>query len=148
MRRPEVTIVLTLLAIFVVMIAVASGYPPTARLMPLTIGAPAALLTLWELKKQWQGAPAGASAKPSPPATRGFAWFIAFVLGIVACGFIIGGTAAVVAAQRFWLKESWRTALAGGVVAVAILAGGIERGLGQPLFEGVFTGWVQTWLGL
>lgn len=146
MRRPEMTIVLTLLATFAVMIAIASGYPPTARLMPLTVGAPAALLTLWELKKAWRAAPA-AAAKPSPQATRGFAWFIAFVLGIVAGGFIIGGTAAVVAAQRFWLKESWRTAIAGGAVALAVLAGGIERGLGQSLFEGVVTGWVETWLG-
>jgi hypothetical protein len=53
-----------------------------------------------------------------------------------------------VTAQRFWLRESWRTACIGGVAAFAVLAGGIERGLGQPLFEGVAREWARGWLGL
>ena len=77
-----------------------------------------------------------------------FAWFVAFVLAIVAGGFSIGGVAAVVVAQRFWLRESWRTSLIGGAVAFVVLVAGIDRGLGQPLFEGVVTGWVRGWLGI
>ena len=152
MRRPELAVTATLLAVFAGMVAIASGYPPAARLMPLTIGMPAALLTLWELRRTLAVAPdadaANRSATAQTSQTAGVAWLVAFVLGIVAGGFVIGGTAAVVAAQRFWLREPWRTALTGGVVALVILAGGIERGLGQPLFDGVVTGWVQTWLGL
>ncbi|HET9270991.1 MAG TPA: hypothetical protein VFO31_22595 [Vicinamibacterales bacterium] len=149
MRRPDLTVPVTLLAVFTLMIATAAGYPPSARLMPLTIGIPAALLTVWEMWRVWRAAPEG---EPSTRRRAGQAvalvWFTGFVLAIVAGGFIVGGIAAVVAVQRFWLRESWRTACVGGVVAFVVLAGGIERGLGQPLFEGVVTGWAQGWLGI
>ena len=115
--------------------------------MPLTIGMPAALLTVWELWRIWRAAPASSSGRRAGQVVA-LAWFIGFVLAIVAGGFIVGGIAAVVAVQRFWLRESWRTACVGGVVAFGVLAGGIERGLGQPLFEGVVTGWAQGWLGI
>ena len=29
-----------------------------------------------------------------------------------------------------------------------VLVAGIDRGLGQPFFEGVVTGWVRGWLGI
>lgn len=150
MRRPDLAVGLTLLAVFAGMVAIASGYPPAARLMPLTIGIPAALLTVWELARAWRGGPGEAAAGRAARASQaaGLAWFVAFVLAIVAGGFVAGGMAAVVAAQRFWMRESWRTACLGGIVAFAVLAGGIERGLGQPLFEGVVTGWARGWLGL
>lgn len=148
MRRRDLTVPVTLLAVFVLMMATATGYPPAARLMPLTIGVPAALLTAWEMWRIWRARPDGASSSPRAGQAVALAWFIGFVLAIVAGGFIVGGIAAVVAVQRFWLRESWRTACVGGVVALAVLAGGIERGLGQPLFEGVITGWAQGWLGI
>ena len=148
MRRHDLTVPVTLLAVFAVMIATAAGYPPAARLMPLTIGIPAALLTAWEIWRVWRNAPEGNSSSRRAGQAVALAWFIGFVLAIVAGGFIVGGIAAVVAVQRFWLRESWRTACVGGVVALVVLAGGIERGLGQPLFEGVVTGWAQGWLGI
>ena len=150
MRRPELTVAVTLLALFVGMVAIASGYPAAARLMPLTIGIPAALLAVWEVQREWRAGRGGdhAGRRSRTGQAAGFAWFIAFVLAIAAGGFVIGGIAAVVLAQRFWLRESWRTALLGGLVAFMVLAGGIERGLGQPLFEGVATGWARGWLGL
>jgi hypothetical protein len=149
MRRRDLTVPVALLAVFALMIATATGYPPAARLMPLTIGIPAALLTVWEMWRVWRATPDG---EPSSRRRAGQAvaltWFIVFVLAIVAGGFIVGGIAAVMAVQRFWLRESWRTACVGGVVAFVVLVGGIERGLGQPLFEGVVTGWAQGWLGI
>jgi hypothetical protein len=149
-RRPELAVAVTLLVVFVAMVAIASGYPAAARLMPLTIGIPAALLAVWEVQREWRAGRGGdhAGSRSRSGQAAGFAWFIAFVLAIVAGGFVIGGTTAVVVAQRFWLRESWRTALVGGVAAFVVLAGGIERGLGQPLFEGVMTGWVRGWPGL
>ena len=149
MRRPDLTVPVTLLAVFALMIATSAGYPPAARLMPLTIGIPAALLTVWEMSRVWRAAPKGEpSARRRGGQAVALAWFVGFVLAIVAGGFIVGGIAAVVTVQRFWLRESWRTACVGGVVAFVVLAGGIERGLGQPLFEGVVTGWAQGWLGI
>ena len=149
MRRRDLTVPVTLLAVFALMMATAAGYPPAARLMPLTIGVPAALLTAWEMWRIWRAAPekTSSSGRPAGQAVA-LAWFIGFVLAIVAGGFIVGGIAGVVAVQRFWLRESWRTACVGGVVALVVLAGGIERGLGQPLFEGVVPGWAQGWLGI
>ena len=148
MQRPDLTVPLTLLAVFALMIATATGYPPAARLMPLTIGIPAALLTVWELRRAWRATPGAPSSRRRAGQGVALVWFIGFVLAIVAGGFIVGGIAAVVAVQRFWLRESWRTACLGGVVAFVVLAGGIERGLAQPLFEGVVTGWAQGWLGI
>jgi hypothetical protein len=147
-RRPELAVGVTLVAIFVVMIVTATGYPAAARLMPLTVGLPALALAVWELERQWR-APAAAEPASAPrdrSQTLAFAWLVAFVLAIVAGGFVIGGVAAVAALQRFWLRESWRASLIGAVVAFLVLFAGIERGLGQPLFEGVITAWVRTWL--
>jgi hypothetical protein len=57
-------------------------------------------------------------------------------------GVIVGGVAAVFVAQRFWLRESTRTALVGAVVAVGILYFGLERQLGVGLFRGLLSGWL------
>jgi hypothetical protein len=150
-RRPDLSVAVTLLVAFVTMIAVAAGYPPSARLMPLAVGIPAALLTVWELLQAWRTEPdgePGARDQPRAGQMTPRAWFIGFVLAIAAGGFVIGGVVGVAVAQRFWLRESWRTACIGAATAFAVLAGGIERGLGQPLFEGVVTGWARTWLGI
>jgi hypothetical protein len=146
-RRPDLAVAAALLAIFAVMTATAAGYPAAARLMPLVVGVPAVGLTLWELWRAWRTPHDSASDRRGSGQGAALAWFIAFVLAVVAGGFIVGGIAAVVTVQRFWLRESWRTACLGGIAAFVVLAGGIERGLGQPLFEGVVTGWAQTWLG-
>jgi hypothetical protein len=149
-RRPELALAATLLVVFAGMTARAGAYPAAARLMPLVIGIPAILLAAWELWSTWRAGDGDSPAAPRPRAgqTAALAWFAGFVLAIMAGGFIVGGIAAVVTAQRFWLRESWRTACLGGMAAFVVLAGGIERGLGQPLFEGVVTGWARGWLGL
>ena len=150
MRRPDLSVPLVLFVVFAGMTATAIGYPYAARLMPLTVGVPAMCLTAWELVRTWRATGGSEPLREGPRGSQaaGFAWFTAFLLTIVAGGFIIGGITAVVVAQRFWLRESWRTACAGGVVAFVVLFGGIERGLGQPLFEGVVTGWARGWLGI
>jgi len=152
-RRPDLALTVALLAIFAGMVVTASGYPAAARLLPLTIGIPALVLTAWELRGQWRVTPtAEPVASPAPPHHRSqgvaFLWFVAFVIAIVVGGFTIGGVAAVTIAQRFWLRESWRTSLIGGAVAFLVLFAGIDRGLGQPLFEGVVGAWVRAWLGI
>ena len=49
----------------------------------------------------------------------------------------------VMVSQRFWMRESWRTAIIGGAVAFLILYGGIQQGLGFVLFEGLVARWLQ-----
>ena len=154
MRRPELAVGLALLALFGGMVVAASGYPAAARLMPLVVGIPALALTAWELRRAVAHATCHRARRgPRAPRAAGAgrrrscgSW--PFVLAIVAGGFSIGGVAAVVVAQRFWLRESWRTSLIGGAIAFAVLFAGIDRGLGQPLFEGVVTAWVRRWLGI
>lgn len=153
MRRPDLAVGVALLALFGGMVVAASSYPAAARLLPLTIGIPALVLTVWELRGQWRATPpTEPAASPAHLQHRsqgvGFLWFVAFVVAIVAGGFVLGGVAAVIVAQRFWLRESWPTSLVGGAIAFVVLFAGIERGLGQPLFEGVVTAWVSGWLGL
>ena len=149
MRRPELTVPVTLAVVFAAMTATASVYPPDARLMPLVVGIPAFALAAWELWRAWRaaGQPSGDGRRRSGQIAA-LAWFGGFVAAIVAGGFLVGGTAAVMVLQRFWMRESWRTACLGGIAAFAVLAAGIERGLGQPLFEGVVTGWARGWLGI
>ena len=149
MRRPELTVPVTLAVVFAAMTAAASVYPPDARLMPLVVGIPALALAAWELWRAWHAAsPPSAGGRRRAGQIAGLAWFGGFVAAIVAGGFLVGGTAAVMVLQRFWLREPWRTAGLGGIAAFVVLAGGIERGLGQPLFEGVVTGWARGWLGI
>jgi hypothetical protein len=135
-----------MLVVFAGMTATAAGFPPAARLLPIVVGVPAIALSAWELWRIWHADQTPARHRAGQGAA--LAWFAGFVLAIAAGGFLVGGIAGVVALQRFWLRESWRTACLGGVAACAVLAGGIERGLGQPLFEGVVTGWARGWLGI
>jgi hypothetical protein len=136
-----------MVAIFAAMAAGASTYPFAARLLPLTVGVPACGLALWELIAQWRTTQPVVPAQPASGIAAAFAWFLAFVAMLICGGFLIGGVVAVTVVQHFWLKESWRTAAIGGAVAFVVLFAGIERGLGQPLFEGLLIEWARTWLG-
>jgi hypothetical protein len=71
-----------------------------------------------------------------------FKWIFLFVLMIIAGGFVVGGTLAVMASQRFWLRESWRTTGWGGAIAFVILRFGFELGLALPLFDGLLLMWI------
>ena len=150
MRRPDLAVGVGLLALFGGMVATALSYPAAARLLPLTIGLPALALTAWELRAQLRLPPVsdpGARADDRSEIVA-FLWLVAFVLAIAGAGFLVGGVVAVTVAQRFWLRESWRTSLVGGAVAFVVLFAGIDRGLGQPLFEGVAIAWLRGWLGI
>ena len=148
MKRPDLLVSALMVAIFAAMAAGASTYPTAARLLPLTIGVPAFALALWELVAQWRTSQPVAPARPGSGVPTAFPWLLAFVAMLICGGFLIGGVVAVTLVQHFWLKESWRTAAIGGAVAFVVLFTGIERGLGQPLFEGLLVEWVRRWSGI
>ena len=149
MRRPDVVTAAVIAAIFAAMTTAAFSYPSAARLLPLVVGLPALALSLWELRSQWANEEPMSETNRSPRgAAAAFAWLILFVSILIGGGLVIGGVVAVTMAQHFWLKESWRTALAGGSVAFVVLFAGIERGLGQQLFEGLLMEWARAWLGI
>jgi hypothetical protein len=147
-KRPDLLVATLMVAIFAAMTAGASTYPIAARLLPLTVGIPACALALWELIAQSRTTRPVAPARPAPEIATGFIWLLAFVAMLICGGFLIGGVVAVTVLQHFWLKESWRTAAIGGAVAFVVLFAGIERGLGQPLFEGLLVEWVRRWSGI
>jgi hypothetical protein len=114
-----------MLAIFSAVLIVAVGYPPEARLMPMIIGLTGAGLSLAQL---WQSIAAGRRPNRSPRAradapsgrceARLLAWFAAFLLGIVAFGFLI---AAPVMILGFLVIEQRERAMLSGTLAFGCL---------------------------
>ena len=115
-----------MLAIFSAVLIVAVGYSPEARLMPMIISLAGAGLSLAQL---WQSLAAGrrpnrpvrarADAPSGRREARLLAWFAAFLLGIVAFGFLI---AAPVMVLGFLVIEQRERAMLSGALAFGCLA--------------------------
>lgn len=152
MRPPDTNLVVasTLLAVFTAMVVAATRYSYEARLVPLLIGIPAVLLAGWQLWRELanrgsQGDDREGTGEGHRDASRERAAIIGlvlFVLTVLAGGFVVGGTLAVMAGQRVWLHERWRTTAQGGLVAFVILYVFFERLLGLSLFNG----WIAEWI--
>jgi hypothetical protein len=142
-------VTIALFMVFTGMVAVSASYPLKAGLVPLVIGIPALLLSCWQL---WRGIaerrglgrgrePSGVGADDAPHEWIAMLWLSVFTLLVLVGGFIAGGTLAVMASQRFWLRESWRTAVTGGGIAFLVTHVFFERALGLLLFGG----WLAEW---
>ena len=148
MPRLEVTVSATVLVIFVGMSVLASGYPAEARFVPLVVAIPAAVLAAWQLSRDVKAAvssdtaPAAALRLAAEEATA-IKWLVGFTVLVLAGGFVVGGTLAVVLCQRLWLRESWRTAVLTGAVAWTLLVVCFERLLGLVLYEGWLVEWIR-----
>jgi amino acid permease len=144
------TVVSAIMAvIFAGMAALATGYPPEARFVPLLVAGPATMLAAWQLARDLRTRPAPESGVTSTPhggrndGGLAIAWLAAFVLMVLAGGFVVGGTLAVVLCQRFWLRESWRTTLISGALSLVVLLVCFQRLLGLLLYEGWLAAWIQ-----
>lgn len=150
MRSLDTAVAAALFAIFVVMVAVATRYPREARLVPLVVGVPAMLLAGWQLSREMTRS-RSAAVEPARGARvfmtraegRSLAWLAFFTLMVLAGGFVVGGPIAVMACQRFWLGESWRTTLFGGALAFIVAHVCFERALGLVLFSGWLAEWIR-----
>ena len=145
MMRLEVAVSGALCILFALMVAVAFSYRADVRLVPVIVGGPSALLALvqllrairtHEVAKTGNAAAAGESRSDIRAELAALLWVAAFILTVLAGGFVIGGTIAVVISQRFWLRESWKIAAVGGVVALFVSHVCFERALGLVLFSG------------
>lgn len=150
MRSLNAAVAAALFAIFVVMVALATRYPREARLVPLVVGIPTMLLAGWQLSREVSKsrlagvAPAeGARVCITPAEGRSLAWLAFFTLMVLAGGFVGGGAIAVMACQRFWLGESWRTTIFGGALAFVVADVCFERALGLVLFSGWLAEWIR-----
>ena len=144
--RSDVIVAAVMFAVFILMAAAASRYPPQARLVPLVIGIPAALLSGYQLVRDISTPRTTTEGTDGPFDAAGLRlgviWLLLFIVLVLAGGFTFGGPIAVAASQRFWLKESWKTSVISGVVALLLIHVVLQEQLGVVLFEG----WIESWV--
>lgn len=165
----RVLFTLVMLAIFVTMVAIALGYPPLSRFVPLVIGIPGIVLTLGQLVvdlRELRGAgPAGSAppdfekvrAEATPPAGEGaasgadrtgsvvkrelimFACFFGLVAGIILFGFWLTIPVFIILFLRLHERENWRFAVSLTAAGTAVLYLVFDRMLSIILHEGFIT---------
>jgi hypothetical protein len=138
----------TFLVIFASAAVVARlNYPAEAASMPLIIGGIGAALSLLQLivsLRESRGAyEEQIDLRKDLPI---YLWVWAFVLAVVAFGFVIAAPVMLFTYLRWRSGEAWWLCLLLAVAVLAILYGLFETVLGVPLFEGLVTPVVEDWL--
>ena len=145
---------LLMLAIFVTMVAVASQYPPQARFMPFVVGIPGIVLCIFELIRDLRAAAARPAVAGDPsaiqPSLAGtgrreivlWAYFIAFVAGLILFGFWPSIPVFLLLFLRFAAGESWRFSLCLTALGSVVLFLIFQKGLGVTLHPGFITGFL------
>jgi len=165
-----------MLIVFVVMVAIAGGYPNEARFMPFVVGIPAIILCFVQLfmdarernksaeKPQTHshgrevdaalaqaGLPSTSEVEllPQEHVRRELilcGYFLGFIAGILLLGFWGAIPVFLVAFLRFQAKASWTTSLVLGLGASLALFFIFERGLKVQLHRGFVAGYVMDQL--
>ncbi len=132
---------LVMLAIFAAMTVIGMSYPEKARMMPLLVGIPGAIMALAQLIRDIRfpevETPTEETASEFRREIKMFSWLALFFVGVIGFGFVYAAPPLVFAFMRFGQKESWVVALIGGVGTWAILYGMFTRMLELFLFEGL-----------
>jgi hypothetical protein len=135
-----------MLSVFVVMVGIATQYPPDARFMPFVAGIPAIALCLLQLALDFRDsprvkAPALADGGGSTPRREIIMWgyFIGVIGGVLLFGFLLTIPVFVVVFLRHWARASWRFALGLTAAASVILYLVFVQGLGVALHPGFVT---------
>lgn len=136
-----VALSLTFLVIFASAATVAAvDYPAAAAEMPLVVCGFGTLLSLLQLIVELRKSRAGGEdaidlGKDLPI----YLWVWAFVLGVVALGFVAAAPVMLFLYLYFRSRESWWLSLLLSAAVVAFLYGVFQFGMGVPLFEGLLT---------
>jgi uncharacterized integral membrane protein len=149
----RITSTAVLCAVFLLIFASAAAvaklnYPAEAASMPLIVGGIGAALSLLQLIVSLRESRSAAyeeqiDLRKDLPI---YLWVWAFVMAVVAFGFVIAAPAMLFAYLRWRSGEPWWLCLLLAVAVLAILYGLFETVLGVPLFEGLVTPLVQDWL--
>jgi len=143
-----------MLAIFAVMVGIASRYPPESRFMPYVVGIPAIVFCLMQLFldfreqfKQRVKKPGGsaASASEAPPVRRElamWAYFLGLVGGVLLFGFLIAIPVFVFVFLRHWANTSWRFAFGLTAIGCSVFYLVFIQGLGIVPHTGFVTEYV------
>jgi len=161
-----------MLSIFVTMVAIALGYPPASRFLPLVIGIPGIALTIGQLAvdigELRRTPPAGDPGRRSDdPGARAledqlardegragsvlerelvlFAYFFGLVAGVVLFGFWLTIPAFIIVFLGLYERVSWRFTLFLTIVGTAVLYLIFDRMLSIKLHEGFITDAVREW---
>lgn len=146
MNKGKLVMSLVMLAIFAVMVGVASQYPPQARFMPLVVGVPGIVLCLLQLLLERAAArrPAAVASVAAVAVEAGsgrrelLLWgaFIGLIASLILFGFWLTIPLFLLAFLRCYAKESWRFSLALSAAGSAALALVFHLGLGVALHGG------------
>lgn len=139
---------LVFVAIFFSAAGVAAlNYPPGAASLPIAIGSFAGCLSLLqlliELRKSRGAFEERVDLRRDLPI---YGWVWAFVLAIVAFGFLIAAPPMLFLYLRLRSKEPWRVCLALSLGVLALLYGLFQVALSVPLFDGLLTPIIGDWL--
>jgi hypothetical protein len=146
MNSGKFVMTVVMLSIFVVMVGIASQYPPDARFMPFVAGIPAIALCLLQLALDFRDS--HRVKAPTPAAGGGstlrreiilWSYFIGVIGGVLLFGFLLTIPVFVVVFLRHWARASWRFALGLTAAASVILYLVFVQGLGVALHPGFVT---------
>ena len=134
-----VALSLTLLVVFASAAVVALlDFPPEAAEMPLLVGGGGALLCLLQLVRELRASRAGGEdAIDLGTDVPIYLWVWAFVIAVIALGFVVAAPVMLFAYLYFRSRESWWLSLLLSVSVVALLYGVFQIGVGVPLFGGL-----------
>jgi hypothetical protein len=156
MRFGNSAMTLVMLAIFGVLVFIASGYPAGARFMPFVVGIPALGLCLLQLlldarERRVQAAAPPVPADPDALSPREtvrreavmWGYFLGFVAGVLLFGFWISIPVFVLAFLRHQAKASWATALVMSLGATLVLYAALVMAFRMEVHPGFVTEYVQ-----
>lgn len=143
----RVATALVMLLIFLSMSLMALGFTEKARLMPLLVGVPGAVLGIVELINEMRHAARQSAEAADGDAISGaeiamIGWVIAFFFGILCFGFIYAGPLLVLAFMLVGKKESLLVGLISAIGAWAVLFVFFEQAMEIPLFPGLVVDWL------
>ena len=154
MNSGRIFMSVAMLAIFVVMVGIATQYPQQARFMPLVIGIPGIALCLFQLFLEFRASRRMVESEPIKAGeTRReivlWAYFIGLVGGLVLFGFWLTIPVFLAVFLRCYAEESWRFSLVLSAAATTLLFLVFHKGLGIVLHGGFITEYLldRFWTG-
>lgn len=128
-----------MLLVFLFFVSQAIFFTAAARMMPLLVGVPGAIMSFCQLIIELKTTDHETDGSPmfSGRELNIIAWLAAFIIGIVALGFAFGASPVVTGYLYFVAKERLQTALIAGLFCFAFMYGLFERLMNMQLFEGL-----------
>ncbi|MBC7343638.1 MAG: tripartite tricarboxylate transporter TctB family protein [Clostridia bacterium] len=150
-RRGEIIFAVGLMALAVAFVAVALGYNPIARRMPLIVAifTVIALIAYFigqlgagkseeeKVANQGPGSVTKSAVVPTKNDVRILSWLLVLLASVYALGILVGSALFTVLFYRFEAKQGWLGSVIFGVVLALTLYGAFQGGLQLRLYNGL-----------